>query len=69
MPKATEPKVKSTTQCDCGATRFQGPTQIGEFVGGTFVVQEEVFRCVNCHKEYPLPKIADLGARTVELMN
>lgn len=62
-----EPKFKATTVCQCGATRFQGPTQIGEFVGGTFVIIETIHRCVNCHKEYDLDGIAKLDTRTVEL--
>lgn len=64
---AKEPKVKETTQCDCGATLFQGPTDTVEIVNGNIVVKERALRCLKCHKEYPLDVALALPVRRVEL--
>jgi hypothetical protein len=52
-PKVKEPIAvdsKTLSQCQCGATVFEGEFAQGEIVNKKFVPRMLIYRCVNCNK-------------------
>ena len=58
--------TKRLRQCTCGATVFQGPFPVGEFVDGKFVKREDQWRCMNCNTVRSAAEMGALAEREVQ---
>ncbi len=60
-PKTAEPKTNDRvlSQCQCGATVFEGEFAQGEIVNKKFVPRKLIFRCVNCNKVQTVEDMID----------
>jgi hypothetical protein len=47
------------SQCQCGATVFEGEFAQGEIVNKKFVPRSLIYRCVNCNKIQTVEEMFD----------